>query len=299
MQPRPPAEISSFECPTRSLRIAAPQCAYVKIKRQSCSITSARLTAGFVNRGPFNQLKHGTLPGPGGRTDMTTQTRLLGALFVAGLAVSLPVAAEAQLQPPVTQAPAKAAQARAAAPAARPAPAPHVAPVPRAAAPAAPRFAPAARIATPHTAPPARVATPRFTPQQHAAPQVRSAPAINRSVQRQQFQQERALRRGRTSSRPFRPDPSSRHSQTPLSQQQVQVNTRQQLRAERTLRRTEDRALAPPARIATRDRREQIEQARQQRTLVTATAGTAGRPARAANSNAPMTLRNRRNGGAA
>src|SRR6478752_5375868 len=62
MQPRPAAEISSFECPIRTLRIAPSQCAYVKIKRQPSSITSARLTAGNMNQGTFNQLKHGTLP---------------------------------------------------------------------------------------------------------------------------------------------------------------------------------------------------------------------------------------------
>ena len=45
---------------------------------------------------------------------MTTQTRLLGALLAAGLAVSLPVAGGAQVPPPGKQAPAKAAPARAA-----------------------------------------------------------------------------------------------------------------------------------------------------------------------------------------
>ena len=60
---------------------------------------------------------------------MTNQTRLLGALLAAGLAISLPVAALAQ-QPPGKQAPAKAAPH--AAPAPEPAPAPHMAPAPHA-----------------------------------------------------------------------------------------------------------------------------------------------------------------------
>src|ERR1044071_5663331 len=118
---------------------------------------------------------------------MTTQTGLLGAFLAAGLVVSLPITAGAQDRTSGQPAPAKAAPARSAAPVTRSAPAPHVAP--RA---PAPNFAPAARMAPPHAAPSARVATPRFTPQQHAAPQIRSAPVINRSAQRQQFQQERA-----------------------------------------------------------------------------------------------------------
>ena len=40
--------------PGSDLRMGTSQCWYVKIKRQSSPITSARLTAGFLNRGPFN-----------------------------------------------------------------------------------------------------------------------------------------------------------------------------------------------------------------------------------------------------
>jgi len=199
-----------------------------------------------------------------------TQTRLLGTLLAVGLAVSLPVAAVAQ-QPPGKPAPAKAA------PAARPAPAPHAAPAPRAAAPAAPHVAPAARMATPHAAPAARmapphaapaarVATPHFAPQQHAAPQIRSAPAINRSAQRQQFRQERASHR--QSVHPTAQARSNLQAQSTVqSQRQVQLNTRQQLRAERALRRTEDRQLRRLPASQRAQQREQIQQARQQRAL--------------------------------
>ena len=117
-----------------------------------------------------------------------------------------------------------------------------MAPAPHAAAPAAPHFAPAARMAPPHSAPPARVATPHFAPQQHAAPQIRSAPTISRSAQQQQFRQERAVHRQNV--QPAVQAQSKLQAQpSAQSQRQVQLNTRQQLRAERTLRRTEDRQL--------------------------------------------------------
>ena len=51
------------------------------------------------------------------------------------------------------------------------------------------------------------------------------------------------------------------------SQRQVQLNTRQQLRAERTLRRTEDRQLRRLPASQRAQQREQIQQARQQRAL--------------------------------
>lgn len=181
---------------------------------------------------------------------MTTQARLLGTLLAAGLAISLPVAAIAQ-QPPGKQAPAKTAPARPAAPA------------PRA---AAPHFAPAARVAPPRAAPPARVATPRFTPQQHAAPQIRSAPTINRNAQRQQFRQERASHR-QTVQPTVQAGSKLQAQSNAVSKQQVQVNTRQQLRAERTLRRTEDRQLRRLPASQRAQRRDQIQQARQQRAL--------------------------------
>jgi LTXXQ motif family protein len=217
---------------------------------------------------------------------MTNQTRLLRVLIAAGLAVSLPVAALAQL-PPGKQPPAKAA------PAARPAP--HAAPAPHIAAPphaAAPHFAPAAHMAPPHPAPSAQVATPRFTPQQratphftpqqHAAPQIRSAPSINRSAQQQQFRQERSLHRQNAERQQFQQERALRRQSVQSTaqtrsnlrvqsnaqtKQQVQLNTREQLRAERSLRRTEDRQLRrlPPSQRA--ERREQIQKVREQRAL--------------------------------
>ena len=134
----------------------------------------------------------------------------------------------------------------------------------------------------PHPAPAARVATPRFTPQQHASPQIHTAPAINRSVQRQQFRQERALhrqsaqhpqlRQERAAHRQSIQPAAQAHSNLPAqsnaqSKRQTQLNTRQQLRAERALRRSEDRQLRrlPPSQRA--QRREQIQQARHQRAL--------------------------------
>jgi hypothetical protein len=121
-------------------------------------------------------------------------------------------------------------------------------------------------MAAPHAAPPARVAAPRFTPQQHAAPQIRSAPAINRSVQRQQFRQERAVHRQN-----IQPTVQARSKlqaqRSAQSQRQVQLNTRQQLRAERTLRTTEDRQLRRVPASQRAQQREQIQQARQQRAL--------------------------------
>jgi hypothetical protein len=221
---------------------------------------------------------------------MTIQTRLLGAFLAAGLAVSVPVAAEAQQpQPGKPAAPARAAAPHAVAPAARAAPAPHAAPAPRA---AAPHFAPAARTATPHVAPSARVATPRFTPQQHAAPQIRSAPAINRSVQRQQFRQERALHR--QNAQPTVQARSKLQAQpNAQSQRQVQFNSRQQLRTERALRRTEDRQLRRLPASQRAQRREQIQQSRQQRTL---SRQQLAQPNALQQSNARTLRANRRNG---
>ena len=197
---------------------------------------------------------------------MMNQTRLLGTLLAAGLAVSMPITAAAQQPPPGKQAPVKAAPPRAAAPAARPAPAPHIAPAPRAAAPAAPHFAPAARVATPHVAPPARVATPHFTPQQRAAPQVRSPAVVNRNVQQHQYRQERALRRQNVQPT-AQARPNLQAQPNAQAQRQLQLNTRQQLRAERTLRRREDRELRRLPASQRAQRREQIQQSRQQRAL--------------------------------
>ena len=80
-----------------------------------------------------------------------------------------------------------------------------------------------------------------------------------------------------------------------LSQQQVQVNTRQQLRAERTLRRTEDRQLRRLPASQRAHRLEQIQQARQQRTL---SRQQLAQPNALQQSNAKTLRANRRNGAA-
>jgi len=195
------------------------------------------------------------------RIGMTGIMALTAALVAAG-----PMAARAQDQhrPQPGGAPPRAAPARPAPPAARPAPAPHVAPAPRIAAPAAPHFNPQARMATPHAAPPSRVAAPHV-PQQRLAPQSRSPAVVNRNVPQHQFRQERAAQQRR-------PAPAAQAQrnlqaqQSRQTQRQLQLNNRQQMRAERTLRRQEDRELrrVPPSQRA--QRREQIQQARQQRT---------------------------------
>jgi LTXXQ motif family protein len=116
----------------------------------------------------------------------------------------------------------------------------------------------------PHPAPSARAATPRFTPQQRAAPQLRSAPAVSRSVQRQQFREEHALRRQNV--QPTVQARSRLQAQpSAQSRRQVQLNTRQQVRAERALRRSEDRQLRRLPASQRAQRREQIQQDRQQR----------------------------------
>ncbi len=191
---------------------------------------------------------------------MTNQTRLLGALLAAGLAVSLPVAALAQ-QPPGKQAPARAAPH--AAPAPRAAPAPHMAPAPHA---AAPHFAPAARMAPPRAAPPARVATPRFTPQQHAAPHIQSAPAINRSVAAA------AIPAGARIAPAKRPvDRSDKVQLASAAKRPVPAASAAQYAsaATRRARIAPERrpAIAPLASLATGATREQIQQSRQQRAL--------------------------------
>jgi hypothetical protein len=147
-------------------------------------------------------------------------------------------------------------------------------------------------VATPRAAPPARVATPRFTPQQHAAPQIRSAPAVNRSAQRQQLQQERASRRQNV--QPTVQARSRLQAQpNALSQRQVQLNTRQQLRAERTLRRSENRQLSRLPASQRAQRRDQIQQARQQRAL---SRQQLAQPNALRQSNARTLGANRRNG---
>ncbi len=160
------------------------------------------------------------------------------------------------------------------------------------AAPAAPHFAPAARMAPQHAAPPARVATPHFAPQQHA-PQIRSAPTINRNAQRQQFRQERAAHRHTVQQPATQARTKVQAQPNALSQQQVRSNSRQQLRAERALRRNEDRQLRrlPPSQRA--QRREQIQQARHDRAL---TRQQQAQPNTLQQSNARTLRANRRNG---
>jgi hypothetical protein len=234
---------------------------------------------------------------------MTKQTSML--LLAAALAAGMPVAAEAQ-HPHGGGKPA-------AGPAARPA-APHVAP--RMSAPAAPRMATphmAPRMAAPHMAPrmPAphvaprmaaprmtaphaapRMATPRMhsphvSPQRMAIPQRQPSASVNRTVQRQQFRQERELRhqralqqdrvRGNAQAQSNVKAQSNIQAQSNVKTQSnvqaqsnlqpQQLNTRQQVRAERALRRQEARELRrlPPSQRA--QRREEIRNAREQRVL--------------------------------
>jgi hypothetical protein len=234
---------------------------------------------------------------------MTKQTSML--LLAAALAAGMPVAAEAQ-HPHGGGKPA-------AGPAARPA-APHVAP--RMSAPAAPRMATphmaprmaaphmAPRMAAPHVAP--RMAAPRMTaphaaprmatprmhsphvsPQRMAIPQRQPSASVNRTVQRQQFRQERELRhqralqqdrvRGNAQAQSNVKAQSNIQAQSNVKTQSnvqaqsnlqpQQLNTRQQVRAERALRRQEARELRrlPPSQRA--QRREEIRNAREQRVL--------------------------------
>jgi len=198
---------------------------------------------------------------------MTRQksTLLLAAMLVAGISAT----ASAQ-QPPHGG-----GGRPAAAPAARPA-APHFAPAPRMAAPqmSAPRMS-APRMAAPQMAPPRaqpRMATPHVNAPRMAMPHIQPSPTVNRTVQRQQFRQERALRRQ------TQPPAQARSNVQTQTKQQLQANTqansrdqlratREQLRTERTLRRSEARELRqlPPSQRAAK--REQLEQARQQRAL--------------------------------
>jgi LTXXQ motif family protein len=215
---------------------------------------------------------------------MRKRTAML--VLTAALATAIPIIAGAEEnkgQPRGAPARAAPAPARPATPAARPAaPAPHIAaparpaPTPRIAAPARP--APAPRIAAPHPAPAARV-TPQFAPQRAAVPHNQPAAVVHRNVQqrplrqqeqRQVRQQERALSR-----QPVQPTAQARPSlqtqtQTRPSvqtQAQSQLNSRQQLRVERALRRSEDRELRrlPPSQRA--QRREEIRNVREQRVL--------------------------------
>ena len=215
---------------------------------------------------------------------MQTGVLLLAAALVAGM----PVAADAQ-QPgkpggaPGGRAPHAAPAPRMAAPAAPRMSAPMA---PRMSAPMAPRMA-APRMATPH-APAPRMASPHVSPQRMAIPHRQSPPVVNRTVQRQQFRQERALRHERallqerarstaeTRSKLQAQSPSKLQAQSPSklqaqsnpqTQKQLQLDTRQQLRAERALRRSEARELRRLPASQRVQRREEIRNAREQRAL--------------------------------
>lgn len=198
---------------------------------------------------------------------MTKQTRIW--VLAAALIAAMPLAASAQ--EPQNHGGAKAAPARPAAPAARPA-APHSAPAaprmaapqPRMAAPQPRMAAPQPRMAAPHmatprVAPAARIATPRSAPQHLAAPHNRPA-AVNRTVQQNQLRQQRLQSNVRTRSAP-------QAQSVQLNNRQQQLNTRQQMRAERTLRRSEDRDLRRLPASQRAQRREEIRNAREQRAL--------------------------------
>src|SRR6478736_6661950 len=186
---------------------------------------------------------------------MTKKTRIL--VLAVALGLGLPIGASAQ-QPPHHGGGKAAPAARAAAPRMA---APHATPAPRMAAPQ--------RMATPHAAPAPRMATPRFAPQRTAGPHHppavtnRNSPAVtNRAAlqrQRQEFRQQRALHQ--------QAQPAAQARTNLQSQPQNQQNTRQQLRAERNLRRAEDRQLRRVPASQRAQRREEIQNARQQRAV--------------------------------
>jgi LTXXQ motif family protein len=213
--------------------------------------------------------------------------------LAAALAVAVPMTAAAQDPRAKPGAAPHAAPARPAAPAARPA-APHMAP--RAAPQMAPRAAPhvaAPRVAPPQVARPqvarpqapqvsaphiARPTAPTGPRPNFAAPQRYQAPAVvNRNVRQQQMhvQQERNFQRQQLRAErqrqlaptaQTRPNGPNAQAKTNLqTQRQQQLNTRQQLRAERALQRREDRELRRLPAAQRAQRREEIQNARQRR----------------------------------
>ena len=220
--------------------------------------------------------------------------------LAAALALAVPMTAAAQdrAQPGAAPAAPRAAPARPAAPAARPAPqvapraAPHIA-APRVAPPQVARpqvarpQAPRPQMSAPHVA---RPSAPHVARPHVAAPQRQQAPAaVNRSVQpqrhvqqqrhiqreqlratrQQQQQQLRATRQGQqVPTAQAKSNGPNTQAQTNLqTQRQQQLNTRQQLRAERALQRREDRGLRQLPAAQRAQRREEIRNARQQRAL--------------------------------
>ena len=224
---------------------------------------------------------------------MTKQTSML--LLAAALAAGMPVAAEAQ-HPHGGGTPVAGPAARPAAPQAGP----------RMSAPTAPRMAApqmaprtaaphvtAPRMAAPHAAP--RMATPRMhspnvSSQRMAIPHREPSASVNRSVQRQQFRQERELRhqralqqdrvranaqaRSNAQAQPNLQKQSKDQAQSKVqaqsnlqSQRQLQSNARQQMREERALRRREAQELRRFPASQRAQRREEIRNAREQRAL--------------------------------
>jgi ABC-type transporter MlaC component len=105
-----------------------------------------------------------------------------------------------------------------------------------------------------------------------AVPRNQSPAAVNRTVQRHQFSQERALHQQRALRqervRSTAQARSNLQTQPNLqTQRQLQLNTRQQLRAERTLRRREASELRHLPVSQRAQRREELRNARQQRAL--------------------------------
>jgi len=204
---------------------------------------------------------------------MTRKTGIL--VLAAALGIAMPMGAGAQVPqhggkgaPPARMAAPRMAapQPHVAAPRMA-APQPHIA-APRMASPqphmAAPRVAPAPRMAsprmaTPHAAPSARVATPRVMQQRVAQPRHQAPDLSNRTVQRQQLRQQRAL--------PQQAQPAAQAQTNLQAQSQSRLNARQQMRAERNLRRAEDRELRRLPASQRAQRREEIQNARQQRAL--------------------------------
>jgi LTXXQ motif family protein len=209
---------------------------------------------------------------------MTGRTGFLVAMLAVFLTAAIPLGAGAQDQKKVQQ---KAAPAR---PAVHHAP--RAAPHPQAARPAV-RVAPhpqairrarqphpAARAVHPHPAM-RRATASQPRPRQSVAPRQTTAPAIRQATQKPAQRQKHLERRARQKSAAPKiitrttPQKSIQQAlpkiQQPNVQQQKQVTTRQQLRAERALRRREDNALRHlPANQRAR-RREDIRHARQLR----------------------------------
>src|SRR5581483_8312581 len=203
----------------------------------------------------------------GGWTMMSFTGRMA---LAAALAAAIPIAAAAQVQDPKAK---PGAAARPAAPAAHAAPraAPHVAP--RISAPrAVPHVAP--HVATPHVARP-QVSAPRSArpsaPQRAVTPHLQPPAAVNRNLERRQSpavvnrniesRQLRALRQ--------REPIAAAQAKTGAvqTQQQQRLERRQQLQAERALRRREDRELRNLPAAQRAQRREEIRKAREQRAL--------------------------------